>query len=33
MEPYVGSSLANPPIFVFEASNVPWKLETELTVK
>ena len=31
MEPCGGSSIATPPLFVFEASNVPWKLGTEKT--
>jgi len=31
MAPYVGTSITIPPIFVFEASNVPWKMETEGT--
>jgi len=31
MEPCGGSSIATPPFFVFEASNVPWKLDTEKT--
>jgi len=31
MEPCGGPSIATPPFFVFEASDVPWKLETEKT--
>jgi len=31
MKPSGGPSRATPPIFVFEASNVPWELETEKT--
>jgi len=29
MEPSVGPSIAIPTIFVFEVSNVPWKLKNE----
>ena len=31
MKPCGGPSIATPPFFVFEASNVPWKLDTEKT--
>jgi len=31
MEPCGGPSIATPPFFVFEASNVAWKLDTEKT--
>jgi hypothetical protein len=31
MEPCGGPSMATPPFFVLEASNVPWKLDTEKT--
>jgi len=31
MEPCGGPSIATPLFFVFEASNGPWKLETEKT--
>ena len=30
-EPFGGPSIATPPFLVFEASDVPWKLETEKT--
>jgi len=29
--PYDGPSISTPPIFVFEAENVPWELENEKT--
>jgi hypothetical protein len=29
MDPCGGPSITNPPFFVFEVSDVPWKLETE----
>jgi hypothetical protein len=29
MEPCGGPSIATPPFYVFEASNVQWKMETE----
>jgi hypothetical protein len=32
MEPSGDPSRANPPISFFEASDVPWELETEKTV-
>jgi hypothetical protein len=31
METCGGPLIATPPFFVFEASNVPWELETEKT--
>ena len=31
MEPCGVPSIANPPFFVFEASNAPWELENEKT--